>query len=400
MTAPTTISSKTFFPSKFKTTFGYAEFLDYIPVDRIEHWKHSFSKFDHDHRVYEITSLTLSYQFNHYYLFLFDKQQCLQAIQPFFLVRQDLLKGVSPALQRIMENIRKFFPGFLFSRILMVGSATGEGDLANPSSSVSMNWVSEALHEILPTIAQQLRASLIVLKDFPKSYRPVLNNFAANGYTRLPSMPATKMDLNFEDFDDYVSTSLSKRTRRNLRRKFREAERFMPLRMEVVTNLTAYIDDVYPLYKQVVKRARLKFEKLNRDYFIQLSRTMPDKMRFFLWRYQNRIVAFNACLVSNGTLYDKCIGLDYTIALDAHLYFTTLRDVLNWAVKNKIKTYHSAPLNYDPKLHLRQKLVPLDLYARRTSDLGNFFFGPIIRFLGPTRYDRTLPRFANFKDLE
>ena len=80
---------------------------------------------------------------------------------------------------------------------------------------------------------------------------------------------------------------------------------------------------------------------------------MNDRVLFFLWRQQGRIVAFATVIVHNGVLRDTCIGLDYTIAFKYHLYFVTWRDTITWALKNGIHTYHSGPLNYDPKYHFR-----------------------------------------------
>ena len=73
--------------------------------------------------------------------------------------------------------------------------------------------------------------------------------------------------------------------------------------------------------------------------------------------------------------------------------------MLNWAIANGFKSFHSSGLNYLPKLHLRFQLSPLDLYVRHTSELLN----PAVRFLlpwlEPTRYDKTLRKFANYEDL-
>jgi hypothetical protein len=42
---------------------------------------------------------------------------------------------------------------------------------------------------------------------------------------------------------------------------------------------------------------------------------MPDKTRFFVWRQNGRIAAFNLCLVHRQTLYDLGVGFDYSVAL-------------------------------------------------------------------------------------
>src|SRR5205823_11397895 len=86
----------------------------------------------------------------------------------------------------------------------------------SPADSI---WMAEALHELLPKIARTAKASLVVLKDFPSKYRATLAGFSANGFTRVPSMPMTRLALNFRDFDDYLA-HLSYGTRKSLRRKF------------------------------------------------------------------------------------------------------------------------------------------------------------------------------------
>src|SRR5205085_146264 len=77
------------------------------------------------------------------------------------------------------------------------------------------------------------------------------------------------------------------------------------------------------------------------------------------------------CMVSGDTIYDEYVGLDYSVALDLHLYFYTVRDILTWAMSNGYKWYSTSGQNYDPKFHLRCELVPLDLYVTHTSKLAN-----------------------------
>ena len=104
-------------------------------------------------------------------------------------------------------------------------------------------------------------------------------------------------------------------------------------------------------------------------------------------------------LAHEGVLRDHYIGLDYKVALDYHLYFVTFRDIVTWAIENKYHTYYSAPLNYEPKYHLRHDLVPLDLYVRTSWDWINPLFRFVVPYLEPTRYDAMIHRFANAHEL-
>jgi predicted N-acyltransferase len=250
----------------------------------------------------------------------------------------------------------------------------------------------------LSTYAKHNKASLIVLKDFPATYRSELEVFSANGYARIPSMPMTRLSLHYKNWDEYFQT-LSKATRKDLRRKFRKAERAAKIEMEVIGDITNLVDDIYPLYLAVHERSLLKFETLSKDYFRAIAKRMPERGCFFIWRQSGKIVAFSFCLVCDDTLYDECIGLDYSVALDLHLYFYTLRDIISWALEQGLKYYYSNPLNYGPKLHLDCELVPLDLYVMHTSPLLNSIFRRLIKYLGPTRHDPILHRFPNANQL-
>jgi len=87
------------------------------------------------------------------------------------------------------------------------------------------------------------------------------------------------------------------------------------------------------------------------------------------------------------------------VALDLHLYFYTLRDIISWALQQGLQYYYSNPLNYEPKLHLDCELVPLDLYVMHTNPLLNPIFRRMIKYLGPTRHDPVLRKFPNADQL-
>jgi hypothetical protein len=184
-----------------------------------------------------------------------------------------------------------------------------------------------------------------------------------------------------------------------LRRKFRKAERGSKIELEVVNDVTPFVDEIHPLYLAVHERSPLKFETLTKDYFRAIAQRMPERARFFIWRQGDKIVAFSFCLVCGDAIYDECIGLDYSVALDLHLYFYTLRDIISWAVQQRLKYYYSNPLNYEPKLHLDCELVPLDLYVMHTNPLLNPIFRRLLKYLGPTRHDPVLHKFPNADQL-
>ena len=379
-----------------RTSFGLVEVVRSARDIAPKLWQEAFAGHCRDARYYEIVEETLRGKFDYRYFILNNERTGEAAVQPFFFVDQDIVAGSPRWVRHAVSSVRRKFPRFLNMRMLMVGCAAGEGQLGSREP-----WAVEALHELLLTYGRQSKTSLVLLKDFPATYRETLAPFSSNGYRRVPSMPAATADLaDFSGFEDYLQRKLSKVFRKNLRRKFKKLAEQPPITMEVLQDGTPVMDEIYPLYYQTFTRSEFQFEELTKEYLCQLGQRMPDRTRFFLWRQNGKLIAFNVCLIHDGILYDLDIGLDYSIALDLHLYFVTWRDVVQWSIEHGLRMYHTGPLNYDPKLHLRLELAPQDLYARHTSKLLNPLFRLAIKYLQPVRHDATLAKFPNAHELE
>jgi len=347
-----------------------------------------------DFRYYEVTESGLPGQFDYRYFVLHHEASGQWAIQPLFFVHQDLLAGLPQGFRSLFTGIRKAWPGFLKLRMLMVGCATSEGELDHDQP-----WLARALLDATEAYRRQAKASLILLKDFPASDRSALAIFSSHGYQRAPSMPAARLELDFKNFEEYLMERLSKVFRKNLRRKLRASQEGSPITMEVLTDASAVVDQLVPLYLQTHERSDFTFEKLTPEYFRLIGQRMPDRTRYFLWRRDGRIIAFSLCMIHEGVLYDVALGLEYPLALELSLYYRTWHDVIQWGLKNGIKAYHTGPLNYDPKLHLKLALSPLDLYARHNWSFINPFFKLAIKYLEPTRHDPVIKQFSNAADL-
>jgi predicted N-acyltransferase len=212
-------------------------------------------------------------------------------------------------------------------------------------------------------------------------------------------MPMTMLDIRYDSFDAYMAKALRSSSRRKLRKKLEATAGVSDIRMSVTDDAASFVDEIYPLYLQVFERSSMQFEKLTKDFFRQLGQRMNDKVRFFAWRRRNMLVAFSLCMVQGDSLYAEYVGFDYSVALDLHLYHYVVRDMISWGISKGYKWFRSGGLNYDPKLHMRHRLDPIDLYARHTSALANAIFRLALPWIVPVRYDATLKLFPNYKEL-
>ena len=75
---------------------------------------------------------------------------------------------------------------------------------------------------------------------------------------------------------------------------------------------------------------------------------MPNRVRFFVWRYNGKAIALGECMVRGETMFAEYLGLGYSVALRLHLYHYVFRDLVNWGISNGYKSFQSGGLNYDP----------------------------------------------------
>jgi predicted N-acyltransferase len=368
-------------------------------IAKLEAWHSAFRSQRKDRRYFELVEETVCPEFTYRYFVIKDGQDRIRAVQPFFLLDQDLLTGAGPRWVALAGKVRGLWPRFLRMRTLMVGCAAGEGHL-HACSSASQLRDAEILAANITRLARKERASLIVLKEFPALYREALSCFLPRGFTRIPSMPMTRLDLlGYTSFEDYLAKAFKSKRRNEFRRKFKAAEQSGPIELEILTDASALAGEIYPLYLQVYERSDLHFEKLTKEFFSEAGRRMPDKARFFVWRQNGRIIAFSLCLLGGDTIYGEYLGLDYSVALQLHLYFYVMRDTISWAIANGYTSIVSSALGYAPKLQMRHVLEPLDLYVRHASPAVNAVMTRVLPWLEPTRGEKMLKQFPNYSDL-
>lgn len=358
-----------------------------------ELWRATFGSGHKCFEYYRLIEDTIQNGFTYRYLVLFDLDERPVALQPLIIVDQDLATSINGRVGRAIKLVRSRAPRFLRTRMLMAGCLVGEGKLG-VIADVDPNIAGELLAEALQSFARTKDISLIAIKDFPVHARNELHPINKAGYIRLDGFPSLYLDLNFESVDDYMRQRLSRVTRKSLRRKLKKTAASVPrIELEVLTDCSDIIDEIYPLYLNVAERSEVNFEVFTKEYFVEAGRRMPGRFRYFIWRCAGKAVAFSFCTIWGDTIYDNDIGLDYNVAHELNLYYLSFHDILDWALKQNLQFYETAPFNYETKLHLRLEPVPLDLYVRHTSPLVNLGLRFIAPIFAPAKSDPALRKY-------
>ena len=324
--------------------------------------------------------------FSFYYILVYKKDM-LVGTAPCFFMDYPLDTTIQGPLKNLAARIRNIFPSIFSLKAVVCGSPTCEGRMGIIGEDKLK--VLEAMVEALEQIAKTKHASVIAFKDFSEGYTEILDRLLKKNFYKINSYPSVEIDIRFNSPEEYLK-SLSRVSRKSLRKKFRQAERLAKIDCQVSNELGDSLDIAHQLYLQTFAKSDIHFEEYTKDFLKNISRNMPNEVKYFLWRMNGQLVAFNLCLASGDVLVDEFLGLDYALAFKYNLYFITFRDILNWCIENGIKRYESGALSYDTKKRLGCRFVPLYLYLKHRNSCINPFFKILCTLLRPENFDAVL----------
>jgi len=326
-------------------------------------------------------------QFSFYYIAVYDGDEIVGAA-PCFLLNYSLDTSISGSTRRIFNLIKKAFPDFLSIKALVCGMPMGKGQIGMARQ--DRRIVKAILHK-MEEVAKHEKARIVAFKDFSHGYKDTLGFLLKKRFFKVDGLPYAEMDLDFKDFDDYLKKRLSGRSRYDLKRKFRKVDADVDIKMEIVDSPTDEdLKRIYELYMAMVAKHEMGFEIVPPEFFKAVPKHMPGQTKFFLWKVDDKVVAFLFCLLSGDVMIDYYLGLDYSVAHKYHLFFIKHRDMMKWCIEKGIKRYEIGISGYEPKKRLGFDFTPLDIYAKHRSRVMNPLFKILTRFLKFENFDPDL----------
>jgi predicted N-acyltransferase len=350
--------------------------LDSIRKINRNDWDFIFGNIPEGYEFYNTLEKSNLKEFSFYYLLLYLDTNIL-SIVPLFVADFYLDIVLEGWVKNIVGFIRRFIPRFFILKTLFCGSPFGEnGVLGIAKDFNDTHILIDELVKVMHRFSKENRIPFIIFKDFLKENLFLLDSLKGKGFLRVDSFPSVRMELNFESLEDYFR-SLSYSTRKDLRRKIKKAYSKKNIRIKVVDDVEEIIDDVYKLYLNTYHAGEVKFEFLTKEFFINVSKDLKPHTKYFLYYVEDRLCAFNLCLVYNDLMIDKFIGFDYDIARRYSLYFVSWCYNIEWCLKHSIRFYQVGQTDYFPKIKLGGSPIPLYAYVKH----NNFFFNFIIKLL-------------------
>lgn len=248
--------------------------VDTISSIKKEDWNDFFGTCPEGYWFYETLEQSRLSEFSFHYLLAY-RQQRLTAILPFFTATFSADSVLETGARKLVNTVRVIAPRFLVFKTLFCGSPFGEHGLIGVSP--DENDRQELLRAItgkLKNFAKLQGLSLIIFKDFPASDTPSLDLLCGLGFFKADSFPSAIINLPYKTFDEYLA-DLSSGARKDLRRKLKKARAGGALATQVVESIDEIIDEIYRLYMNTYNVGATKFEKLTREFFLNVSEKGP-----------------------------------------------------------------------------------------------------------------------------
>lgn len=309
------------------------------------------------------------------------------AAAPGFLTDYSLDTTLTPTGRRLVAAARRLAPRAFTVRMACLGSPCTEDVGLGFLPDLPAARRGEALARLLQAFETTAAAEgcwLLAIKDAPEPDRAVWSAAArAAGYQPSPGMPSAELAVDFPDLDGYLA-SLSRATRRDMRRKLKALDH---LRVEVVRDLTGLEPRIAELYRQTRARSDLQFEDLTAAYFTGVLQRMGERALCVLYWAGDELVAFNLLLQDGVTLLDKFFCMESGRGAALNLYFVSWFTNVRLCLERGLARYRSGQAGYAAKLRLGSRLVGADMYFRHRRPLVN----RALRWAAPLLADDPVP---------
>ncbi|MDD5561533.1 MAG: GNAT family N-acetyltransferase [Candidatus Omnitrophica bacterium] len=327
--------------------------------------------------------------FDFYYLVIYCDNQ-IMLIAPLFCADFNLDIAVEGLLAGVVKQIRRVIPRFLILKTLFCGSPFGEYGTVGVREEFRNNPV--LIPQLLAGIkdlALKLGAPLTIFKDFLKDSTLLLDDLVGRGFIKVESFPAVFLDLSFPSFEGYLK-SLGSSTRKNLNKKLKQAYARGNIEIKTVRQVDSQIDQIIRLYENTYHKGSTKFERLNKKFFLQVCEDLSPHTRFFLYYVDGCLAAFNLCFAYKDLLIDKFIGFNYDISSRYNLYFVSWAHNIKWCIDNSLRYYYPGQTDYEPKIRLGGKIVPLYAYLKHKNVFFNLLLKLLALFLKPDNFNKNI----------
>jgi Acetyltransferase (GNAT) domain len=315
-------------------------------------------------------------------------------IAPVFVMDVPIEQVAPQQFLRLLRLIGKIVPSVLCQRTLFVGSPILDESRVGLVAHVNRRAALLSLQAALEKKSDELRAAMIVWKDFPEDSFADLNWLSQQRRLfRVMSFPNTIVEFPSARKEDYFA-ALKGTRRRKLKTKLKRSREQVSLGVEIVQRPnTKTLDDIFGLFWQTYEKSPSKFVKLNRKFFEVVAEKQTALFIILREKITGEMIAFMLCFDMGERLINMFIGMDYSRPKEWMLFFRLWEAVVDLALLRGFSAIVSGRTSYESKIEMGHRLVPLNNYCRHRNIFLHSIYGILAQRVDWASLDDALARF-------
>jgi len=270
-----------------------------------------------------------------WYIVLYDENGAPAASTCISLMTVDLVDLADPALARVIRYTPFLSSWLRHWNVLIVGLPIGTGHHTLALAQRSANaQILPVLDRIVCDLATEVRADVIVYKEFGEGDLTWTAPLLDLGYRRIATPPMHFFRPAFEDFSQYCA-ALKSHYRQQInrsRRKLKDGGLEIIVLNDPEEILRLYTPEVHALYYQMAERATIKIEVLPIEFLHQLTLRLRGEIELIAIRKDSQVVAFGWNIHTQSSYHAMYGGLDYHLNREFDLYFNLIYAMLDCAL--------------------------------------------------------------------
>ncbi len=308
------------------------------------------------------------------------------AICPLFQVSYRLDTSLQGTARRFSEVVSKVIPGASHMNLIGFGSPYADTCAIGFDPELDADGVRKATAVLIDGVlayGASKKIKLFAIKDLSQAREGIISDvLREKRFSRMSGLPNCALDLPYQNTDGYFAT-LSRITRKDIRRKLRSAGEIRIERRVGITDIAGEIRSLYEATRGASAFDYNDFETLPEFYFDSVARGLGQDAVFMLYWVDGQLAAFNLLLVNKDRAVDKFLGMRRDLAETHNLYAVSWIENIRFCIERKIRTLQLGPTAYSLKLRFGSRLEPSGIWFRHTGPILNSLFrsvAPLVAF--------------------
>lgn len=299
-----------------------------------------------------------------------------------YTITTDLDSFARGAARRIVNALRRPFPGFLRIRSLECGTPVALGHTFSFREGSPQNEIVCELLDAMNRLAHTQQVGVLLIRDFNPEQAPAFRFLQNLGFHRIHNLPYADMDIEWTSFDEYLQALRSpyRYKVQSWKKRFSDAGG----RMLLLPRFADAAETLEKLWMNTYDRAvEYRRERLTAEFFRQCDIQLAERSSVIMALQGDKPVGFLLLLHDDQTLIPLFCGLDYTGHRSSGVYFNLFYQAIETAIAWRKKHIDWGITTMEPKTEIGAKVLPLEMYMKAFDSLRDALYPRLFSWMTP-----------------